>query len=265
MHITIGNVQTSCLGRGWSFIRMVSTQSGLHQVGLSFGWSIFRVVLHQSGHSSRRSFIRVVLHQGGLSSWWSFIKAVFHQGGPLSKRSFIRVVPYQGGLSSEWSFIKAVLHHGGPYQGGLSSGWSFIRVVFHQGGPSSRWPLSSFFKKKLSGWSGWSFTRKVFRRDVLSSGWSLMKVVLSQSGFSSWWFFRQGGRSSGQRMTTLGKPRHTKLIIKKADFNSTTQNHTFSQSYGSPCPTVILLRTPCFTFKLDTGFFFHGVLRPQKP
>ena len=187
------------------------------------------------------------MEEGGLSSGWSLLRVVF-----------TRLVFRLGGLSSGWYFIRAVIH-----QGGLSSGWSFIRVVFHQGGPSSRWPLSSFFKKFLSGWSGWSFTRKVFRRDVLSSGWSLMKVVLSQSGFSSWWFFRQGGRSSGQRMTTLGKPRHTKLIIKKADFNSTIQNHTFSQSYGSPCPTVILLRTPCFTFKLDTGFFFHGVLRPQ--
>ena len=200
----------------------------------------------------------MVFHQGGPSSGWSFIKAVFHQGGHSSRRSFIRVVLYQGGLSSEWSFIKAVFHHGGPYQGG-----SFIRVVLHQGGLSSGWSFIKvasleFLLKNLSGWSGWSFTRKVFRRDVLSSGWSFIKVVSLRV------VFRHGGsfvRVVVHQGQTYVHPRKTKAhkTIKKADFNSTIQNHTFSQSYGSPCPTVIRLRTPCFTFKLDTGFFFHGV------
>ena len=218
------------LSSGWSLLRVVFTRLIFRLGGLSLGWY----------------FIRTVLHQGGLSSGWSFLKAVFRHGGPLSRRSFIMVVLYQGGLSSWWSFIKEVFHQGCP-----SSRWPLLRVVlFYRGGQSGLSP-------------GRSFLGMVFHEGGLLSEWFFVMVVLSSGwSFIRWSFIR----------ATYGHPRKTKAHQKtnqknqkKANFNSIIQKHTFSQSHGSSCPTVMLLRTPCFTLKLDTGFFSYGVSRPQKP
>ena len=65
-----------------------------HQIGLSSGWSLIRIVFHHGGVSSS--------NQDGLSSGWSLIRVVFRQVG------LIRMVSHEDGFSSVWSLIRAI-------------------------------------------------------------------------------------------------------------------------------------------------------------
>ena len=99
--------------------RRVGLRVASHQVGLSSGWPLIKLVFRQVGLSSSWSFLKLASHQvglpqGGLSSNWS------SSSWPLIKLIFL-----QDGISSSWSFIRVVCH-----QSGLSSGWSFVRPIF---------------------------------------------------------------------------------------------------------------------------------------